>query len=70
MSDRTQFLTEHILQHHSNFELENNLGRACTRSAGATHDQTQHEENYEALFFIDVTIAQASTVKRMNFRKQ
>ena len=64
MRDSTHSLNEHVLQHHRNFELESNFGKECARSAGATHDQTQHEENYEALFFIDATIAEASNVKR------
>ena len=63
MGDSTHSLNEHILQHHRNFELENNFGKECTRSAGATHGQTEHEENYQALLFIDATIAEASNVK-------
>ena len=70
MGDSTHSLNEHVLQHHRNFELENNFGKECARSAGATHDQTQHEENeenYEGLFFID---ASRSFEREAKFRKQ
>ena len=70
MRDSTHSLNEHVLQHHRNFELENNFGKECARSAGATHDQTQHEENeknYEGLFFID---ASRSFEREAKFRKQ